>query len=116
MSKIIVDGIERDMTPEEEASLAVRRAAGAEEMIRRLKVAEIKVEGLFRISGDLPEIDTMDELEDLVKIAPAIQLSVKGEAAKATYVYARNKIVQAQTADIALVQAYDPTTDPGWPS
>lgn len=87
-----------------------------EPAIREAKKAEIKAQGLSRIQAQLPDIDTIEELETLRKFAPAFSLSAAGTAARDIYLYARAKLDQADTALIAEVQAYDPTTDPGWPS
>ena len=90
--------------------------AVVESNIREGKKVEIKIDAINRVATVLPEIDTFDEILMMRKIYPAFTPTAAGTLAKDIYLYAKTKIDQADTAPIEQVEAYDPTTDTGWPS
>lgn len=89
--------------------------ANEERQIRKSKKREISAYALSLIQAQMPTIEKFRELELLKKYQRAFTLSVTGELVKDIYVYAQTKLDQADTAPIAQVEAYDPTTDTKWP-
>ncbi len=84
--------------------------------IRKDKIQAIKDEALIRINAELPQIDSFEDLEMLRKLAAAFTLSAAGTTAKNIYQYAKGKIGDMKTDTLSNVDAYDPTTDVGWPT
>ncbi len=108
-------GVIRDFTPEEEAAYA---AANLEDT-RRIKIEQVKSEGVFRINAVLPDINTLDEIKLIAVIWPMLDTTSPPAnivLARDIYQYAKTKITQAQTATQAELDAYDPATDPNWPA
>ena len=91
------------------------------ETARSLKVAEIKSEGLSRISAVFPALSDLDELkleqERWLSIAPAArQATTDYQQAIDIYVAARNAITSINSeTDWTVVNAYDVLTGPSWP-
>lgn len=90
--------------------------ANEETYIRNSKKKEIRAYALSLIQAQMPTIETFREVELLKKYRLAFTLSTTGELVKDIYLYAQTKLDQADTAPIAQVEAYDPTTDTGWPT
>lgn len=89
---------------------------------REAKVIATTQEGLRRIQAYMPGLVSLYVLEPLrelwISIAPAArQPTATLTAVINIYAYARDKIIWLRnTATDAEVDAYDPVTDPGWPS
>lgn len=110
----LVDGALIALSADEIAERQAAEIAEKEKMTRLAKVEEIKAHALSLITALLPEVDTIEEVEFLKKIAPAFNLSATGTQAASIYVYARNRVQDAMTLPIDQVEAYDPETDPNW--
>lgn len=86
---------------------------------RRLKIIETSNFGVQRINAHLPAINNLDQVE-LIKTLWST-LNNPGSvpelaASRDIYIYASNKIAEIKTMDQATVDAYDPATDPSFPS
>ena len=82
---------------------------------RKSKSEEIIAEAMARIHAHLTQVESLDDVLMLKKLAGAFVLSVDGESAKDIHLYAKTKMTQAATAPIDDVRTYDPATDPNWP-
>ena len=86
------------------------------------RVIETTQEGLRRIQGYMPSLVSLYVLEPLrelwLSIAPAARVPTATMTSVINiYGYARDKIIWLRnTATDAEVEAYDPTTDTGWPT
>lgn len=86
---------------------------------RALEIEEIKLEGITRIAAVVPELDTFEELGLLKVLWPFLNAPGADPdlaLVRDIYLYGRTKIVQAQGATQAQLDAYDAATDPGWPT
>jgi len=82
-------------------------------------VTEIGREALIRVRAQLPEIDTIKEAKFLAMLWPMLDTasaSAEMLLARDIYLYAKNKMTQAETATLTQLDAYDPETDTNWPS
>jgi hypothetical protein len=110
----VTDWIAAGNTPEPEFTTSETL-----EQNRAAKIRDIKNEGLSRISAVIPALDSFTEIQ-LVEVLWPVLNNPNGNAnlslVKDIYLYGKTKISQARTATQAQLDAYDPTTDPGWPS
>ncbi len=86
---------------------------------RKEKIKQIKEEGLNRIKGSVPEISSFELVDFMVMLWPMLNTTSPPSSiasARDIYLYAKTKIAQAQTANQAQLDAYDPSTDNGWPT
>jgi len=87
------------------------------EELRREKISAIKAEGLKRIATKVDALGTFDMAMLVYKhMWPVSSASSELTNGKATFDYAKDKIVMAKTATRSQLEAYDPATDPGWPA
>ena len=89
------------------------------ELLRAAKIAATKTEAVGRIAAQVTAWDSLQVIQSIVELWPAIdttKLSAAHLAARDIYVYAKSKIAAAQAADLAQLEAYDPATDQGWPA
>ncbi len=82
--------------------------------------AEIKAEGLSRINGIFPALDSLDEVqfqaELWLSIAPAArQATADFQKAIDIYSAAKDAIAVVNGMNLATVQVYDAVTSPAWP-
>lgn len=88
---------------------------------RETKVIATTQEGLRRIQGYMPGLVSLYVLEPLRELWLSIVPAARAPTATMTsviniYSYARDKIIWLRnTATDAEVDAYDPSTDTGWP-
>ncbi len=90
--------------------------------LRPQRVAEIKAEGLARITALVPALTTLEQVDLMVELWPLLNTEVLVPTdplykAREIYVYARNKIawVNDPARTRAELGAYDAAIDPGWP-
>ena len=91
------------------------------EKLRRRKLAETKAEGLRRVGVIIPAMANINILDLIVEAVEASmmvapQAGSDMEKVKQIYLYAKTRITAAQTATEDQLNAYDPATDPGWPT
>jgi len=89
--------------------------------LRSVKIAETRREALRRIGIVIPALANESTLNLLVEMLQAGMVtaptpSTDMDRVKEIYLYARQRIVQAQTATEDQLNAYDPATDPSWPA
>lgn len=85
---------------------------------RHEKILAIREEALRRITLKVPLLDTFEEVKFMALLWPMLDTASATPdliAARNIYVYARTKITQAQSANQAQLDTYDPLTDPSWP-
>lgn len=83
------------------------------------KINATKAEGLRRISEAVPAFNTLHDVELIASLWPMLDSTAASAAmllARDTYVYARQQIEFLRTATQEEIDAYDPMTDPDWPS
>lgn len=89
--------------------------------LREQRVIETTQEGLRRIQGYMPGLVSLYVLEPLRELWLSIAPAARQPTATMTsvinlYAYGRDKILWLRnTATLAQVEAYNPTTDTGWP-
>ena len=86
--------------------------------IRIAKVSAITMEAVARISALMPALDSITTIQVMAELWPVLNtaaLSTDMLLAKDIYTYAKTKIAQAEAATQVELDAYDPTTDIGWP-
>lgn len=87
--------------------------------IRIAKVSAITMEAVARISALMPALDSITTIQVMAELWPVLNtaaLSTDMLLAKDIYTYAKTKIAQAEAATQVELDAYDPTTDIGWPT
>jgi len=88
-------------------------------VLRDNKIEQTKAEGLRRISEIVPAISTIEMVNLILELWPMLNTgsaSADMILVKDIYVYARARIGAAESATEAQLNAYDPTTDTGWPT
>ena len=86
---------------------------------RKLKIEEIKTEGITRIAAIIPALDNLKMINLMVELwhmLNTIDASTEMLLVRDIYVYTKSKITWAKTASDIDLDAYDPATDIGWPS
>lgn len=86
--------------------------------IRRLKIEQIKSEGLVRIGAIVPALNTLTALDLIIELWPMLDITKAGIdiiKVRDIYVYVKNRISMAKSASEAQLNAYNPVTDPNWP-
>jgi len=86
---------------------------------RAFAIQAIRKERNTRIEILIPSLDSVDEIQLIAafwNMLDETQATPAQISAKDTWQYATTKINQAKTATEAQLDAYDPTTDSGWPT
>ena len=91
------------------------------ERLRQQKLSAVKSEGLARIGAIIPALCNLDMVDLMIEMLQASMVSAPSagsdmDRVKEIYVYAKGKVVQAQTATEDQLNQYDPATDSGWPT
>ena len=124
------DGAQRlvEYAEAEQTALETERTAAVETQARAALKDGFIDEGLARIAAAVPDWDTLDKVEFVRSIWPALQphATPAWTLARDIYVYARASIAKLNAlnaAELALVVATDPApfgpvegADPGWPT
>jgi len=86
------------------------------EELRREKIQGIKDYGLAQIQNKVDAIDSIAMAKLMYNhMWPLASASQALQDGKAVYDYAASKLSQAKGATREQLEAYDPTTDNGWP-
>ncbi len=78
----------------------------------------LKEEAVLRMSAEVSALSTFEMVEFLVALWPMLDTAsapANITAVRTIYIYAKQKLTWINGATKAELQAYDPTTDQGWP-
>lgn len=88
------------------------------EELRREKKQAIASEAIARMSAQVAAINSLEMVDFMEALWPMLDTSAAGAAillVKGIRGYAKSRLSAAETATREQLEAYDPTTDNGWP-
>jgi len=108
----------REFTPEEESARDDEVATAAKDIACEEAQSRVKAHCLSLVAGDFGGVESFKGLQALETIWQSVAPAARSDALKLAEQrrqYAKAKLQEIEGFDKATAEAYDPSTDAGWP-